>query len=94
MLQNNYKIFETDNFIKNFNKINNSQKKNIKSKLIEKIYPQLKIEPRFGSNIKKLKNYSPDTWRYRIGNYRLFYEIEETVKVIDIIAIETRQDAY
>ena len=36
---------------------------------------------------KKLKNYNPNTWRYRIGNYRLFYEIDEKEKLIIILTI-------
>ena len=79
-----YRIFETENFIK----------KSIQLRLDETVYPQLRKEPHYGLKIKKLRSYSPDTWRYRIGKYRLFYEIEEEVKIIDIIAIETRQNAY
>ena len=37
--------------------------------------------PHFGANIKKLKDFTPDTWRYRIGAWRLFYEIDEEEKV-------------
>jgi mRNA interferase RelE/StbE len=91
---NVYKIFETDNFLKQLNKIDQHIKNNITNRLSNIIYPQLRNEPHYGINIKKLRNYSPDTWRYRIGKYRFFYEIEEEVKLVDIIAIETRQNAY
>lgn len=89
-----YKIFETENFIKRLEKMDQHIKRNLYAKLSQSVYPQLRKEPRYGINIKKLKHYSPETWRYRLGNYRLFYEIEEDVKIIDIIAIETRQNAY
>ncbi|MBT3275487.1 MAG: type II toxin-antitoxin system RelE/ParE family toxin [Spirochaetales bacterium] len=44
--------------------------------------------------MKKLKNYNPDTWRYRVGNYRIFYEIDEEEKIVSNIDISTRQNAY
>lgn len=58
------------------------------------LYPQLKINPFFGKNINKLINYNPPAWRYRIGNYRLFYEIDQKEKIIYSITIEIRSKAY
>jgi len=90
----NFKIFETNQFIKDLDEI----VKNLKEKIYDKIqnytYPQLKINPFYGKNIKKLINYNPPTWRYRIGDYRLFYEIDQKEKIIYIIAIEIRSKAY
>ena len=91
---NQYRIFETDNYIKVFEKIRGKDKLFIEKKLISKAYPQLKEEPHYGNNIKKLKNYTPETWRYRIGKYRVFYEINENEKIVFIIGISTRQNAY
>lgn len=90
----NYRIFETDYFIKKMKKQNKKQKLVIEHRLHSKIYPQLSDQPYFGNNIKKLKNYHPETWRYRIGSFRLFYEISENEKIIYIINISTRQGAY
>ena len=91
---NQYKIFETDNYIRGLEKIRGRNKILIENKLKTKAYPQLKEEPHYGNNIKKLKNYNPETWRYRIGNYRVFYEINDSEKIVSIIAIKTRQNAY
>ncbi len=91
---NEYRIFETENFIKILEKIQRRNKTLIENKLQIKTYPQLKKEPHYGNNIKKLKNYRPETWRYRIGNYRVFYEINDTEKIVYIIGISTRQNAY
>jgi len=44
--------------------------------------------------IKKLKAYKPDTWRYKIGNFKLFYEIYDKEKIINIVAIEIRGSLY
>ena len=47
-------------------------------------YPQL-------SNIKKLKNHYPPM-RYRIGDYRVLFEIEEDT--IIVVHIKHRKEAY
>ena len=91
---NEYRIFLTDSFIRNIEKIKGKDKNLIEKKLISRIYPQLKSEPHYGNNLKKLKNYNPDTWRYRVGSYRVFYEINEENKIVSIIGISTRQNAY
>lgn len=91
---NKYRIFETDEFQKRITKISKRDKLFIEKKLTQYIYPQLKEEPRYGNNIKKLVNYNPEIWRYRIGKYRLFYIIEEEEKIIYIISIDLRKDAY
>lgn len=91
---NSYKIFETDEFQKRVEKISKRDKLFIEKKLIQFVYPQLKEEPHFGNNIKKLVDYTPETWRYRIGKYRLFYVIDEIEKIVYIISIDLRKDAY
>jgi len=58
------------------------------------VYPQLKQNPHFGKNIKKLLNYNPDTWRYRISSYRFFYEIDDQSKIVFMISADNRQNAY
>ena len=90
----NYKIFETNEFLKRVEKISKREKSFIENKLLEYIYPQLKEEPYWGNNIKKLVNYKPETRRYRIGKYRLFYTINESEKIIYILSIDLRKDAY
>ncbi len=75
-------------------KIKGKDKLVIIEKLSGNIYNQLKEEPYYGRNIKKLKNYSPETWRYRLGNYRLFYEIDENEKIVSLTHISTRESAY
>ncbi len=89
-----YRIFETNEFIKKIEKLSQRNKSFIEKKLTHYIYPQLKEEPHYGNNIKKLVDYKPATWRYRIGNFRLFYVIEESEKIIYILSIDLRKDAY
>ena len=87
-----YKIFETNEFIKCIEILPRKDNELIKKKLLTYVYPQLKQEPHFGINIKKLHGYEPDTWCYRIGKYRIFYIIEK--QVVSIISIDHRKDAY
>jgi mRNA interferase RelE/StbE len=89
-----YNIFETDEFIKKISKISNRDKSFIEKKLFQHIYPQLREEPHYGNNIRKLIGYKPETWRYRIGKYSLFYVINENEKTIYVLSIDLRSDAY
>ena len=63
-------------------------------KITDYIYPQLKLNPFFGNNIKKLKGEFEAIYRYRIGDYRLFYQIENDKVLIIIWNIDDRKDAY
>jgi mRNA interferase RelE/StbE len=90
----NYRIFETDGFSDDLQKDFGGRQQKIKSKLRNYVYPQLRVRPHLGNNIRKLKEYSPETWRYRIGEYRFFYQIDEEEKIIFMIAAEHRKQAY
>ena len=91
---NNYKIFETNEFQKKIEKTFKHEKSFIDKKLNQYVYPQLRDEPHYGNNIKKLVGYQPETWRYRIGRYRLFYVTDEIEKIVYILSIDFRKDAY
>jgi mRNA interferase RelE/StbE len=66
----------------------------IENKLKTYIYPQIKEKPHFGINIKKLKGYNPEMWRYRLGKFRLFYLIDENEKIVSLLTVEDRKEAY
>jgi mRNA interferase RelE/StbE len=89
-----YEIFETQEFLKSIEKLQKKEAKIIEKKLESYVYPQLREEPHFGANIKKLRGYSPDTWRYRIGNFRVFYTIDEDDHLVILLVVENRKDAY
>ena len=91
MSTNDFSIAEITSFEKNIKK---SQYKPIYKKIVSYIYPQLRKNPFFGPNIKRLKGSLSDYYRYRIGDYRLFYKIEERRVLVVIIDIEHRKDAY
>ena len=89
-----YRIFETKQFQNDLIKKLGVQEKKIVKKLRYFVYPQLKTQPFFGRNIKKLKGFKPEAWRYRIGDYRFFYEVDEKKKIVFMIAAESRQKSY
>jgi len=90
----NYRLFETSVFIEDLEALDGSIREKLKEKLRDHVYPRLKIQPHFGPNIKKLRNWEPETWRYRIGAWRVFYGINEKDKTVSLIAIDPRKDAY
>jgi len=93
-LLSKYRIFETEQFQKDLAKITKSGQKRMIRKLQEYVYPQLKQHPHFGPNIKKLVDFEPETWRYRIGAWRFFFEIDDKEKIVFMIAAQHRSSAY
>ena len=87
----NYKIAETETFS---NKINSKKFNHLYNKILNDVYPIFRNNPFFGINIKRLKGKYKDIYRFRIGDYRLFYKVDELEKIVFIINIENRQDAY
>ena len=49
-------------------------------------------DPRPGG-VRKLRG-STNLWRIRIGDYRVVYSVDEGRRLIDIIAVPHRSDAY
>ena len=86
-----YKIAETETFSK---KINSRKFIHLYSKIANDVFPILRSNPFFGINIKKLKGKYNEIYRIRIGDFRMFYKIDENKKIIFIINIENRKDAY
>jgi mRNA interferase RelE/StbE len=93
-LLNSYRIFETEEFLSKLDRLDSNQKRFVESKLRKYIYPQIKEQPFYGTNIKKLQGYTPETWRYRLGQFRLFYGIDEHKRIVNIVTIDYRKDAY
>ena len=90
-MSNRFEIAETETFQRSI-----SKKEFIKTynKIKTYVYPQLRINPFFGKNIKNLKGEFKDVYRYRIGEYRLIYRIDEKQILIFIMDIAKRKDAY
>ena len=86
-----FSIAETATFLK---RIESRDYGRYYEKIVEEIYPRLRHNPYFGPNIKRLKGNLKSIFRYRIGNYRLFYTIDLEKKRIYILELENRKDAY
>lgn len=56
------------------------------------LFDSLQSDPRPPS-CKKLVGY-PNLWRTRIGDYRILYEIHDEQRLIVVVAIRHRSDAY
>jgi len=89
-----FRIFETETFITSLEQDFEGKKDKINAKLRNQVYKRLKESPSFGPNIKKLRNWDPPTWRYRIGSYRFFYEIDNVNRIVSMILSEHKGRAY
>jgi len=52
-----FKIFETDQFLKDLKRLEKPDQISIYNKILNTIYPQIKNNPYFGKGIKKLRAY-------------------------------------
>jgi mRNA interferase RelE/StbE len=89
-----YRIFETDEFRRSLSKLSGSDVDFLRKKLLSHVYPQLRRAPYFGPNIRKLRGYDPETWRYRIGRFRVFFLVDEDEEIVFILTMDPRKDAY
>ena len=94
MADGRYQIFETRQYQSDLKRLDSSVRSQIEKKLQGYVYPQLRQEPHVGSNIRKLKEWSPETWRYRIGSWRFFYEIRDGEKRVYMTTLSHRREAY
>jgi len=89
-----YRIFETEQFTKDLKAIAKAGHTRLERKLREVVYLELRARPHFGPHIKRLKGWEPETWRYRIGAWRFFYEIDEAKRIVLMTATSRRGSAY
>ena len=78
--------------------INNSAQKDIRklpTQEVKKIVPAIRSlahDPR-PSGCKKLVT-TKNTYRVRVGNYRILYCIEDQIRIVEVSAIKHRREAY
>lgn len=89
-----FRIFETDEFEKKLGELPPRTALFLRKKLTEYVYPQLRKEPFFGPNIKKLRGYDPATWRYRIGRFRVFFIVDQSERIVFMLSADDRREAY
>lgn len=63
-------------------------------KKLDRCFDILKISPRNYPNIKALKGSLSGYYRYRVGNYRVIYEIDDNLNQVTVILIAHRGKVY
>jgi mRNA interferase RelE/StbE len=63
-------------------------------KKLDRCFDILKVSPRSYPNIKPLKAILSGYYRYRVGDYRVVYEINDSEKIVTIILIAHRSKIY
>jgi len=85
-----FEIAET----KNFQKIKAKLEPKLYQKILNNVYPQIRSNPFYGTNIKKLKGEFEGYCRYKVGDYRLFYIIENEKILVIVTDFRHRQSSY
>ena len=91
-MSSNYAVAESESFRKSLRK--NKTLARLYPRIRDVVYPLLRREPHFGPNIKRLQGEFDDFYRYRLGDYRLFYTIDEQQTVVIIADLRSRQASY
>ena len=86
-----FKIAETNTYSK---KLAKPEYRGARTKISSYVYPQLRRNPFFGPNIKKLKGELEGVYRYRIGPLRLFYTVDQAKVIVFMVNLAKRKDAY
>lgn len=89
-----YRIFETEPFRKDIASLARAGEARIVAKLRTIVYPRLRQHPHFGPNVRKLRDWKPPAWRYRIGAWRFFFEIDDQDHIVYMTAASHRSDPY
>jgi mRNA interferase RelE/StbE len=64
------------------------------TKKLTKCFEYLEKNPYKSNNIKRLSGRLENFFRFRIGEYRVIYSVNENKKVVEIFSIKHRKDAY
>ena len=64
------------------------------AKKIARCFKNLENSPRSHPNIKPLKGSYAGYYRYRVGDYRVVYSIEDELVVVNVILIAPRSKVY
>jgi len=61
---------------------------------LDRCFDQLRSEPRRNRNITALKGTLAGYCRYRVGDYRVVYSINDDNRIVVVAAIADRKDVY
>jgi mRNA interferase RelE/StbE len=61
---------------------------------LDRCFDKLKGEPRDGGSIKQLKGKLAGRYRYRVGDHRVIYRIDDGQAAVFVLKIAHRSEAY
>jgi len=61
---------------------------------LNRCFDQLQRDPYEHSNIKRLKGSLAGYWRYRVGDWRVVYRVDEDRHIVTVVLIAHRSKAY
>jgi mRNA interferase RelE/StbE len=61
---------------------------------LARCFAALERDPRSGNNVKPLKGQFTGSYRYRVGDLRVVYTINDPAATVFVITIANRRDAY
>ena len=61
---------------------------------LDRCFDRLKVEPHYGGNIKPLKGNLAGSNRYRVGDYRVVYRIDDPQQMVHVLKIAHRSEVY
>ena len=64
------------------------------AKRLARAFEVLEQSPRQHPNIKALKGELAGRYRYRVGDYRVIYRVQNDEEVVIVLLIKHRRDAY
>lgn len=64
------------------------------AKKLSNCFLRLEINPYESNNIKKLSGQLAGLFRYRVGDHRVIFEINEKSKIVKVLSIRHRKNVY
>lgn len=61
---------------------------------IARCLTHLEHDPRSGNNVKRLSGEFAEYYRYRIGDWRVVYRVDDEAEVVNVVAIAHRSNVY
>jgi mRNA interferase RelE/StbE len=64
------------------------------AKKLARCFRRLESEPRRGNNVKRLKGEWSSYLRYRVGDWRVIYRVDDIANIVNVVAIAHRREVY
>ena len=61
---------------------------------LARCFRRLEAKPREGNNVKRLKGEWSGYLRYRVGDWRVIYRVDDVAKRVNVLVIAHRRDVY